>query len=268
MKKTILALSLAALSVPALAQGKKPEPEYTITGNVGVFSDYRFRGISQTRLAPALQGGFDLAHKSGLYVGNWNSNVSGEQYINGAGLEMDLYGGFKTSIAGIGLDLGTIYYFYPGAFQTAGGADKYDNHEVYLGVSWGPVSFKTHYALTDYFGLKAATDDASGINRTTGGSKNTLYYDLTLSYEIAPKLTGVFHAGRTDYKNYADFNYYDYKIGVTYDMDGWILGLSYFTNTFDNSTLGKGFNTNAPTAMNSSKNLYKNGAVFSLTKTF
>ena len=139
MKKTILALSLAALSVPALAQGKKPEPDFTITGNAGVFSDYRFRGISQTRLAPAFQGGFDFAHKSGLYFGNWNSNVSSEQFYDGAGLEMDFYGGFKSEVAGIGIDIGAIYYYYPGArIHTSTSSTKLDdfnNQEVYLGLS-------------------------------------------------------------------------------------------------------------------------------------
>ncbi|MFN5792864.1 MAG: TorF family putative porin, partial [Burkholderiales bacterium] len=70
MKKTLVALSLAAMTLPALAQDKKaPEPDYTITGNFGLFSDYRFRGISQTDKKMAAQGGFDFAHKSGVYLG-------------------------------------------------------------------------------------------------------------------------------------------------------------------------------------------------------
>src|SRR5512145_703488 len=122
MKKALTCAAVAAAcSTPlaVLAQAAAPaapakvEPEYTITGNAGLFSDYRFRGYSQTDYNPAFQGGFDFAHKSGFYLGNWNSNVSSVLY-NGASLEMDFYGGYKTTIEGFGLDVGTIYYYYPG----------------------------------------------------------------------------------------------------------------------------------------------------------
>jgi len=275
MKKTILALSLAALSVPALAQGKKPEPEYTITGNVGVFSDYRFRGISQTRLGPALQGGFDLAHKSGFYLGNWNSNVSSDQFWSGAGLEIDLYGGYKTTLAGIGLDVGTIYYYYPNAgvrsTTSTRVVEKYDNHEVYFGLSYGPLSFKTSYAVSDYFGLNSSTDNfVAPIDRSSGGSSGTMYYDLTLSKEIADKLTLSAHIGSTKFKNYGRLDYEDYKIGVTYDLDGWLVGLSYFTNSMSTAD-AKTFttsNANATGGTITERKLYKDAAVISISKTF
>src|SRR3954469_18200259 len=62
-----------AAGAPATAA---PEPDFTFTGNVGIYSQYVFRGVSQTNEKPALQGGFDLGHKSGLYVGTWLSNIS------------------------------------------------------------------------------------------------------------------------------------------------------------------------------------------------
>ena len=77
-------------------------------------TDYRFRGISQTFKNPALQGGLDYAHASGFYIGNWNSSVSGLTYPNGAGLEMDLYGGYKKTIGDFGFDVGLLQYYYPG----------------------------------------------------------------------------------------------------------------------------------------------------------
>jgi uncharacterized protein (TIGR02001 family) len=78
------------------------------------FSSYRFRGIDQTYGQPALQGGIDYSHESGIYVGNWNSNVnSGAGFAEG-NLEMDFYGGWKKSFGDFGLDLGAIYYYYPG----------------------------------------------------------------------------------------------------------------------------------------------------------
>src|SRR6266498_1225542 len=85
------------------------------TGNVGLFSQYVFRGITQTNEKPAVQGGFDLGHKSGFYVGTWASNISWiSDYTPGvsASLEWDFYGGYKGSLpADFGYDLGVLYYY-------------------------------------------------------------------------------------------------------------------------------------------------------------
>ncbi len=117
-----LATLIALTALPSLAQTAAPAaapaatPDYTITGNLGIFSDYRFRGISQTNKKPAIQGGVDFAHSSGIYLGNWNSNVDSGLY-NGANIEMDFYGGWKTTVDDFGLDIGAIYYYYPGSGQ-------------------------------------------------------------------------------------------------------------------------------------------------------
>ena len=94
-KKTLLAASLAALSMAAVAQvtgdaaqdsaDAPASTDWALTGNVNLASSYRFRGIDQTFNQPAIQGGFDLTMPYGFYVGNWNSNVNG----NAAGF----YGG-------------------------------------------------------------------------------------------------------------------------------------------------------------------------------
>src|SRR5499426_1468330 len=113
MHKFVLSLSMAtAIAVPALASAADPSP---VTGNMTIASDYRFRGISQTYLGPAIQGGIDYAHASGLYLGNWNSNVASQVYTGGSGIEMDFYGGWKQTFGDIGLDVGAIYYYYPNA---------------------------------------------------------------------------------------------------------------------------------------------------------
>src|SRR3954470_4803561 len=65
----------APAAAPATAAAA-PEPDFTFNANIGLFSQYVFRGVSQTNEKPAVQGGFDLAHKSGLYVGTWASNIS------------------------------------------------------------------------------------------------------------------------------------------------------------------------------------------------
>jgi uncharacterized protein (TIGR02001 family) len=88
MNKTRLALAclLCCSAAGAFAQAAAPAYGLTVTGNAGLFSDYRFRGFSQTGYKPAFQGGFDVAHTSGFYAGNWNSNVEQGLY-NGASLD-------------------------------------------------------------------------------------------------------------------------------------------------------------------------------------
>ena len=275
MKKTLVALSLAAMTLPALAQDKKaPEPDYTITGNVGITSDYRFRGISQSNLQPAVQAGLDFAHKSGVYLGNWNSSVSTWTAPTGAGVEMDLYGGYKTELAGIGLDLGGIYYFYPGARINAGGSpDKniFNTGELYVGLSYGPLSFKTSYTVTkQYFGLGqdlALAAAPTGLSNTKD-VKGTLYYDLGFAYEIAPKVTLKIHAGYLNLKNATDWSIKDYSLGLAYALkDDVTLTLSgYKTSLGSNAESSTWFESSVGNSWN--KKLYRNGAGISLTKTF
>jgi uncharacterized protein (TIGR02001 family) len=89
-KKTTLALAIAALAGGALAQSAPaPAPAPSpITANVTVVNDYRYRGMTQSNYKPAIQGGFDYAHESGFYIGNWNSTISwiSDGYQNGTQL--------------------------------------------------------------------------------------------------------------------------------------------------------------------------------------
>ena len=73
MRKSVFSAAVAAaLAVPTLVAAQTPAPTPAVTGNISLVSDYRFRGISQTFEKPAIQGGFDYAHASGIYLGNWN----------------------------------------------------------------------------------------------------------------------------------------------------------------------------------------------------
>ena len=241
MRKTVLATALAAAAaLPGMASAQATSP-HTIAGNVGVFSDYRFRGISQTFVQPAIQGGIDYSHASGLYLGNWNSNVSGLSYTDGT-IEMDIYGGYKFSAGGIGLDVGLLQYLYPGA--EAGGV-KYDTLEAYVGASWKWFTLKYSITLDDFFGV--ANSDGSG------------YLDLSASYELAPKLMLVAHYGNQTVENNSAADYEDYKIGLTYDLNGWLLGLAYIDTDI---TL------NATNAAGDTEDLAKGTVVFSVSKSF
>jgi uncharacterized protein (TIGR02001 family) len=246
MKNLVLASAVAsAVAAPAVALAQAPAAPaspHTFSGNMTIASDYRFRGISQTfgegmDFGPAIQGGVDYAHQNGLYIGNWNSSVSGNQYPNGSGIEMDFYGGWKKSLGDVGLDLGAIYYYYPNArfyaTDAAGNTTtkKIDNFELYVGGSWKWFTAKYYLALTDYFGMSEDVvrgldnpNDAKGPLPRNGDTKGTQYLNLGGSYEVAPKFTVLGSLGYTWVNHYNDLNYIDYKIGVTYDVSGWILG--------------------------------------------
>lgn len=178
-KFTFVALAVAMLSSGVAFAQAKAEPEFTVTGNAGLFSEYRFRGISQTNKKAAFQGGFDVAHKSGFYVGNWNSNVN-SQFYNGANLELDFYGGYKGTAGNFGYDIGAIYYYYPGSGDIAG-TSKIDNTEIYFGGSYGPFSAKYYHAVSDFFSVP--------------GTKNSYYLDLAFAYDLGDGLGVNAHVG-------------------------------------------------------------------------
>ena len=270
MKKTLVALSLAAMTLPALAQDKKaPEPDYTITGNAGIFSDYRFRGISQSDKDPAIQGGIDFAHKSGIYLGNWNSSVSEWTSLNGSGIEMDLYGGFKAEVAGLGLDIGAIYYYYPGAKDTSSNINHANTREVYLGAGYGPFSVKISRTISDRYFTIGKSGDTSLMGSSSSSAKGTMYYDLSFSKEIADKTTLKIHAGLLDIANRktTTSTIKDFSIGISHDVNGWIFGLTYADTSGIDTTDEKNFFTNTLTTGRSTK-LYEGAAILSLTKTF
>lgn len=210
-----LAAFLALSSVPAFAQ---QAADYTLTGNLTLASDYRFRGISQTNKKPTLQGGFDFA-AGGFYAGNWNSNIDSDLYT-GSNLEMDFYGGYKGTAGGFGYDVGLLYYYYPGSGNT--GAGKIDNTEIYVGGSFGPFSLKYSHAVSDFFN---APD-----------SKNSYYLDLSASYPVAGFTLGA-HVGYQKLKGGARVteingtspqdSIVDYRLGVTRDVSGFTLGAAW-----------------------------------------
>ena len=239
-----------ATSSAAVAQQAAQSP-HTLSGNMTIATDYRFRGISQTfgegffTVGPAIQGGVDYSHAAGLYLGNWNSNVSGNQYPNGASIEMDFYGGWKWAFGDFGLDVGTIYYAYPGGtkFVTPNGNTDVNNWEAYIGGSWKFLSAKYSYSFTDYFGLSQnvvttlCNPDNAGCTPVSGNgnTKGTQYLMGALNLEIAQKLTLGASVGYTWVKHYNALSYFDYKIGLTYDWNGWMLGANIIGTDADDN---------------------------------
>ncbi len=202
-------------------------PAYTLTGNLAVVSDYRFRGISQSYRLPAVQGGFDFTHSSGFYLGNWNSSVSGNSYNNGASLEMDLYGGYRFEpVKDVTADVGLLFYVYPGArLNRSPGVPsdkKYDNAELYVGVTSGPFNAKVSYAVTDYFGLNGQTAAYAYFSALPdrGNSKGTVYLELNYTLDLGDKLTLGAHAGHTVVRHYSELSYTDLKLSLNKEWAG------------------------------------------------
>ena len=132
-----------AATAPAVAA---PTPDYTLAYNIGVVTDYRYRGITQSRFDPALQGGVDFTHKSGFYLGAWASNI---KWIRDAGAtdgsaELDLYGGYRGAIAkDVSYDVGYLRYQYVN--NTLGDVPGFvdaDTDEIYGALTWGIVTAK------------------------------------------------------------------------------------------------------------------------------
>ena len=276
MRNTLLATSIvAAFALPSVSYAQTtaaaaPASPHTFTGNLGLFSSYRFRGIDQTFGKPALQGGFDYSHASGFYLGNWNSNVSSGAGYPGGNLEMDFYGGWKNTWGDWGLDVGALYYYYPGtnsgttiAFSPANNrtlrvaSGRVDNTEIYIGGSWKFLSLKYSQATSDYF--------------STPGTKNSNYLDFAATHDFGNGWGINGHIGRLNFKNMINGNYSDWKVGVTKDISGWVLAASYIdTNAKGNCS---------PTAVNqvycfangsatSTKDAGRSTLVLSISKTF
>jgi uncharacterized protein (TIGR02001 family) len=143
--------------------------ELEVSGNVSIASDYTFRGISQTLEEPAIQGGFDVSGPAGVYVGAWGSSVNfGEDLALGprAQMELDLYAGIAPTLAGFDLDLGAIYYMYPGAASDL----SYDFLEVGLGVSreFGPLGSGVTLAYSPDFFAGSGSSLFAGLEASAG----------------------------------------------------------------------------------------------------
>ncbi|AUZ19590.1 TorF family putative porin [Achromobacter xylosoxidans] len=224
-RNTLAALALVALAAPAHAadSATADAPEYTLTANVTLASQYRYRGLMQTNNKPAIQGGFDFTHASGLYLGNWNSSVSwlndGNSDVS-APVEMDFYGGYKGNLApDVPFDLGVLQYYYPGDYPS--GYTSPDTTELYAGVGYGPVMFKYSVAMTNLFGF--------------ADSKYSQYFDLSGNFDTGFwGLTVNAHVGRQTVRNLTDGAYTDWKLGLTKDFgQGLAISVAYIDTNAD-----------------------------------
>jgi uncharacterized protein (TIGR02001 family) len=236
MRKSLVAIAvLSALAAPTVSQAEEAASPHSFSYNVGLYSEYMFRGLAQTGEELALQGGVDYAHESGFYVGAWASNISwleDDAAYENSSLELDIYGGFASTIGetGIGYDVGLLQYIYPGNRISSAIKDA-ETTELYAALSYEWISAKISYGLTDIFGFK-----------NTDGS---YYYELNADYPIGETgLTVSGHIGRQEFAGNGNekLHYTDYKIGLAKAWDNGVELGAFYTDTSssknDNSAAG------------------------------
>jgi uncharacterized protein (TIGR02001 family) len=230
-------MGVALLAGPALADGmpssgKIASPSSracSTSGNVAYTTDYVFRGISQSGEHGTMQGGVELSCGK-FYLGAWGSGI---EFAGGS--EVDIYGGYKTSIGKLNIDVGFIYYGYPGAGNTdipyweikaAVNADVWKGGNIGAAVFYSP-------AYTDLFGF----GDTGPVTTVEGTITQTLpkvgMFSPTFSATVghshfSDELFGVF-----------DLSYTYWNAGVTLGfLDKWSLDLRYHDTSNDGFASG------------------------------
>ncbi len=244
MKKTILAVA-ATLALTALPTVSHAE-DSPLSFNVSLTSDYRYRGISQSRLKPALQGGVDYALPAGFYVGAWASTIKWITDIPGgdANVEIDLYGGLKGEIAkDLSYDVGVLTYQYPGNGLTPSA----NTTELYGALTFGPATVKYSHSVTNTF--------------ANADSKNSFYLDASASFDVGGGVTLAPHVGYQKIKgpNSSVGTYTDYSLTASMDFSGFIVSAAIVGTDADKAFYSSPAN---------GKELGKPGIVLAVKKTF
>lgn len=193
-------IGAATLASPAAFAGA--------TGNVGAFSEYMFRGVSQGAGA-AVQGGLDYAHDSGFYAGTWVSNIG----FGGAGsnsAEVDGYAGFAGKVGGLGFDIGALYYWYSEEDEVAA---ELNTFEIYGGVSFGPVGVKYYYSDEANFFI------GDGEAEDAGYLLGTFALPITDSLNFTAS-AGLYSGDEIERFTGDDDSYVDYSVGLAKSVDG------------------------------------------------
>jgi len=206
MRKNITSRVLLGASVLALSGLAQAE----LTANVGVTSNYVFRGETQTDDGFAVQGGVDFTHASGIYAGIWGSNVE-DSFVNDKGFEYDLYAGYNFKVnEKVAFDIGFITYQYTGTDTFT------ESNEIFFGASF------YGFSATYYDGSPDTGPDYSYVD---------LKYTLALPQEFNVHL----HYGNKDSDN-STFDAEDASVGVSKEIAGLDLSLTWTTIDYDSSS--------------------------------
>ena len=204
------AATVAALAVPAVSLAA----DSSVAFNASVVTDYRYRGISQTRLKPAVQGGVDFT-AGAFYLGGWASTIKWIKDGGGdANVEIDLYGGYKGEISkGLGYDIGLLTYQYP----SNGLNPSANTLEIYGAVTAGPVTAKYSHSTTNLFGF--------------ANSKGSGYLDISATFDVGGFAVTP-HVGRQTVKNNGAYSYTDYSLAISKE----VAGITWSATLVDTST--------------------------------
>ena len=225
---SLAAASLAAfVSLPAAAQETAPPKAITVSGSVGLVSDYRFRGVSQSDTQLAVQGGLTIAHESGLYIGTWGSNLAGWGTFGGANMELDLIAGYKVPVGGGTLDVGATWYMYPGGFDNTDFIEPYAKLSGTLGpvgLTAGVAYAPKQEALGAWYANGAAA--ASGVYTKPGDKNDNLYVWGDISSAVPNTgLTLKAHVGYS--KGNDGLGPFATSVAPTGEYADWMLGADY-----------------------------------------
>jgi len=249
MKKNLYAAAVFSLLVGGLAHADEAKPDNELSFNAAATSDYRFRGISQSRLQSAVQGGIDyLNNPTGLYVGTWLSTIKWTKDDGGSGsIEWDVYAGQRGQIsADVSYDIGAVSYIYPSnSLSSVPGLVNANTTELYGQISYGPAYLKYSQSVTNLFGFVE--------------SKNSDYLDAGANFDLGNGNTLNLHAGHQQIKNASTANYSDWKIGVTRDFEVVSVALA---------AIGTNAEKTAYASPANGKFLGKSALVFSVSKMF
>jgi uncharacterized protein (TIGR02001 family) len=243
MKNFALAAALAIAFSTNLAHADDAKPDNDVSFNVAITTDYRYRGISQSGLDPALQGGADyINNPTGLYAGTWLSSIKWIEDQGGSdSVEWDLYAGKRGNFTDdLSYDVGVLSYVYP----SNGLSPSANTTEIYAQLGYGPAYIKYSNSMTNLFGF--------------ANSKNSSYLDVGANVDVGNGFTINLHGGHQTVANNSAFSYSDWKIGVTKDFGVASLAAAVVGTNTSNYT------GPAP----DSENLGKTALVVSISKVF
>lgn len=208
-------LAIIATTTSAQAQSSSQQ-SFSLSGSATITSDYRFRGLSLSNKDFAIQGGFNLNHQSGFFIGTWGSSI---QSFNGSEMELDLFGGYSGSInSNLSYTVGFIAYLYPGS---TGGTDYTEAYASLSGsldkLSW---TLGTAYAF-----------DQQNI-----GGQDNIYFYGNASYPLTNAIAASASLGFEDgaFGN----EKWDWSLGLSYSYKNYSLSISYIDTANANSQSG------------------------------
>lgn len=205
-KYTSVAIALAMLGFAGSAQAKDSADSsapVTVSGDIGIVSDYRFRGVSLSNNDFAVQGGVTVSTQPGFYASAWASNIAD---YGGAKAEIDLTAGWSGPVGPLTADVNVVGYFYPG-----GEAVNYYELAGSLSKAFGPLEAKVGVAYSP------KQDNIGGVDNTyLYGEANYAITGMpvTLNARIGHE-DGVY-TGKTDYSVGADVALSVFTLGVSY----------------------------------------------------